>query len=112
MLISVCVLGMLGVAVRFGADHLMRASLFPWSTLLVNIIGCFLAGWLLSQPNINPVLKTSAVIGFCGGLTTFSALILQTSTMIGQGEYLKGFIYFMMTQAFGFLALWLGMKLR
>jgi CrcB protein len=112
MLISVCALGMLGVALRFGADQFMSGSAFPWSTFIVNIIGCFLAGWLLSQPNINPMLKTSAIIGFCGGLTTFSALILQTSTMIGQGEFLKGFIYFMMTQVFGFLALWLGVKLR
>jgi hypothetical protein len=32
--------------------------------------------------------------------------------MIGQGEFLKGFIYFMITQVSGFLALWLGIKLR
>jgi CrcB protein len=46
----------------------------PWCTLLVNVAGAALLGYVIAAlPERRPLLGT----GFCGGLTTFSTLQLE-----------------------------------
>ena len=63
---------------------------FPLGTFLINIIGCFLIGFLggLSErmtvePNLRLLLQT----GFLGGFTTFSSFGLETTQLARSGEY-------------------------
>jgi CrcB protein len=64
---------------------------FPWGTLLVNIagslaIGC-LAATVASPRTPNPAsLQAFAMVGLCGGFTTFSAFSLQTIDLLRSGH--------------------------
>jgi CrcB protein len=103
--------GVVGVSLRFCADNLIRINLFPAATLVVNIVGCFLAGFVLTSNNFSPVSRTSLLVGLCGGLTTFSALIIQCLQFFREGDFVRAFTYFMVSSLAGFLAAWAGMKL-
>ena len=86
----VAVGGAAGAALRYGVSHLWRngsdaylvwrtgAAAFPWTTLVVNVVGCFLMGVLTVAVKerfphaprlLNPLLGT----GVLGGFTTFSS---------------------------------------
>lgn len=52
---------------------------FPWGTLFVNVLGCFLLGWLLHADNpAHSHVKLALGTGFLGAFTTFSTFGLQT----------------------------------
>lgn len=63
---------------------------FPWGTLVVNAVGSFLLGLVLSA-NLMGMEAFEAhafsAIGFCGGLTTFSTFSLQTLTLVSQQKW-------------------------
>lgn len=75
------------VAHRFG-------ELFPWGTLVVNIVGCALIG-LLSGLHDSARVPLSAeargflMIGVMGGFTTFSSFSLQTLQRVQEGDWLR-----------------------
>jgi CrcB protein len=77
--------GGLGAAVRF-ATVVVAARLFgtafPWGTMVVNLVGCFLVGLLFALAErydmIGPSARLFFMTGFLGGLTTFSAYGLET----------------------------------
>jgi CrcB protein len=48
----------------------------PWGTLLVNVAGSFLLGWL-SGAAVGGSVEALLGVGFCGGLTTYSAFAVQ-----------------------------------
>ena len=74
--------GVLGALARHGltAAWPHPAGDFPWSTLVVNVSGCFLIGVLMTLIPQNPdaqrpVLRPFLGTGFLGGYTTFSASV-------------------------------------
>jgi CrcB protein len=103
--------GLTGVFLRYGADVLVRISFFPWATLLVNVVGCFIAGFVFQRPGISDDIRGPLLVGFCGGLTTFSALILQTLQMLKAGDFTRAVMYFLASATAGLIAAWLGMKI-
>ena len=115
--LSVAVAGMCGVLFRFGADHLTeRLSLHPAvGTFLVNIVGCFIAGVVytlaLSRTTTHAPWATVVIVGFCGGLTTFSSFALQAVLMFqrGQWQWLVG--YAVLSPLIGFVAVFGGLQL-
>ena len=102
--------GLVGVTLRYFSTELIKSEVFPVSTFLVNLFGCFIAGWAVTTPSFSFNTKTALVMGFCGGLTTFSALMLQSLQMIRAGDWLKAFAYLMVSQVCGLLVAWVGMK--
>lgn len=60
-------------------------SLYPWPTLLANAIGSLVIGILADQLIRNTSIYSSNslfwIIGFCGGLTTFSTFALENLTL-------------------------------
>jgi CrcB protein len=110
---------MLGVLTRYSIDSFFnnlssnKDQLFPYATLSANIIGCFIAGLLYSFINhkvSNSETYLLIIIGFCGGLTTFSSYALQSMTMFESGQVLKPFIYLTLSPALGLLFVFLGIK--
>ena len=82
-LLWVFVGGGLGSICRYAIANLLQQTnaLYPWPTLLANAIGSLLIGVLAEQLlRNNAAHSTNAlfwIIGFCGGLTTFSAFALE-----------------------------------
>lgn len=67
---------------------------FPWGTVLVNILGSLVIGFVatLTGPNGRLVVPVEAqafvMVGMCGGFTTFSAFSLQTLELARDGRLL------------------------
>ncbi len=61
---------------------------FPWSTLLINLIGTFILAWTATRLRQHPRARERAflVAGFCGGLTTFATMQLELVKLIDQGS--------------------------
>ncbi len=65
---------------------------FPWGTILINITGSFLIGFVGSLTATDgrlsglSELRTFLMIGFCGGYTTFSSFSLQTLDLMRDGR--------------------------
>ena len=89
--------GGLGAGCRFWIRELLPRithNQFPLSTLIVNLVGCFLAGlvymWLeqsVSHWSTNRTLFF--FVGFLGAFTTFSAFALDSLILFNQGETAK-----------------------
>jgi CrcB protein len=73
---------------------LLTGLRFPWGTILVNIIGSLVIGFVatLTGPNGRVVVPFNAqafvMVGLCGGFTTFSAFSLQTLELARDGRFL------------------------
>ena len=67
------------------------ASLFPFGTLTVNIIGSFIIGlvifYLDSLKIISSEMRLFLTIGLCGGLTTFSTFSYETVKLFQDSEF-------------------------
>ena len=79
---------------------------FPWGTLLVNVVGCFLICLLMElavhTSLVPPMARFASTTGFLGGLTTYSTFNFETLTLFGKGERKTAAAYFMATLVGGF----------
>lgn len=86
---------------------------FPIATLIVNVVGCFLAGLifgLVSQETAEAQnLKFLLLTGFCGGFTTFSAFALENVKLMNSGNTTTAVVYTGISIATGLLAVWIGL---
>lgn len=114
-LVLIGMAGAAGTLMRYGvsgAVHRFLGSNFPWGTFIVNISGCFLAGflWILAEKSIliNSSNRTIFFIGFLGAYTTFSSFMLETNQLIRDSEWLWAFKNILMNNLVGFIALFAG----
>jgi CrcB protein len=110
--------GGLGAAARYwltGIVHSRAGSIFPFGTLVVNGLGCFLIGFVMSSFEdrflLQPSIRVFLTIGILGGFTTFSSFSFETISLLRDGEFL-----YASTNVFGsiFICLigtWLGIQL-
>ncbi len=80
--------GALGTLLRAGLFEAVGegAPGWPWATLVVNVVGAFLLGYLVTA--LPPVTRHRPLwtTGFCGGLTTFSTLQVELLKMLEAGH--------------------------
>jgi len=86
---------------------------FPWATLCVNVLGSLVLGavsGVLSSQGGSAVLRAFAVIGFCGGFTTFSTFSNESLRMIESSQWGMLAVYITLSLLAGIAAVWIGIK--
>jgi CrcB protein len=81
--------GALGALARYGLDRFVEHHLitvFPWSTLVINVTGCLLAGLavgaIVERHEAPAWLRVGVVVGFLGAYTTFSTFAQETLDLL------------------------------
>ena len=110
--------GALGAAGRFwlgGAMLRQFSSGMPWGTLAANLIGSFAAGyiavWLEGRGPSALYWRAFLIVGLLGGLTTFSALMLETLLFARTQRNDLLLAYLGGTLVAGMLLVWAGARL-
>ena len=113
--IFIALAGLVGTLIRYwlaGFVTRQYGENFPWGTLIVNLIGSFLAGALyhLAEERllIPPTLRTVILIGLIGGFTTFSSYGLQTFTLLRDGQIGLATLNVAVSNVLGLLMVWMG----
>lgn len=87
---------------------------FPWSTLIVNLVGCFLIGLLsglLTRTSQSQYLSLFLTVGLCGGFTTFSTFSKECLNMLQTGDFLHLILYSTISLLAGVLLVFIGFRL-
>lgn len=109
------VAGLLGTLARYllsGWVARKAGETFPTGTLVVNLVGCFLAGFLYQLTEerflVDPVVRAAILVGFLGGFTTFSSYGLQTLTLLRDGEIWFAALNIVISNLAGIVLVWAG----
>ena len=89
-------------------------SAFPYGTMTINIIGCFLIGVVFAfseRGNFTMEWRLFLATGLLGGFTTFSSFSLETVSLLRGGQLLHAFIYILCSIVIGLLATFAGIFL-
>jgi CrcB protein len=88
---------------------------FPYGTLIVNVVGCFLIALVcqlaLSSTMISSSMRVTLASGFIGGLTTYSSFNYETTELLRERAWATGFMNVGVTLAACFVAGLLGLTL-
>ena len=81
-----------GVARYLIGKIFTSASMFPWGTFVVNIMGCFIIGMIYGLIDrgigLGEHTKLFLTVGFCGGFTTFSTFAHENYLLFQSGNIL------------------------
>jgi CrcB protein len=108
--------GAVGTLARYwlsGIVQRIAGAGFPWGTLVVNGLGCFVFGfvWTLAEDRllIGGQTRLILLVGFMGAFTTFSTYIFETQQMLVTAEWLLGTANFVVENIAGLTLVFLGM---
>jgi fluoride exporter len=109
--VAIAIGGVLGCWARYAMTNLVQAIYgrdFPYATLSINILACFMMGFLfeetLDRLTISPVLRVGILTGFIGGFSTFSTFAMETLLLMEQGAGGKSAIYVIVSIVLGLMA--------
>ncbi|ENN96379.1 camphor resistance protein CrcB [Methanocaldococcus villosus KIN24-T80] len=106
--------GFIGAVLRYLISGLIPYDFLPLGTLIVNMIGSFIIGFLMFSSlflDIPMEYKLLIGTGFCGALTTFSTFSYETFYMIDEGLFLKAFINIILNVSLCLIMVFLGRTL-
>ncbi len=104
----------IGGVLRYLLSQFMQTkflSTFPFGTLTVNIIGCFLIGLvfgLTDRGNLTQEWRLFLVTGLLGGFTTFSAFSAETVGLLRDGQFWYATAYILASVFIGLTATFIG----
>ena len=108
--------GAFGALSRYGiAEFVQRraGAHFPFGTMAVNLLGCFLAGLIISlaagRLQMDPELRLIILVGFMGAFTTFSTYIFETSELLKNGQWVSASINVLLQNTIGIIAIFTGL---
>jgi fluoride exporter len=104
-----------GGASRFALSTFVQqraSSAFPFGTLVVNITGSLILGFVLryalASPSVSAEMRALLTTGFCGGYTTFSTFSYESIALIEDGDYRRAAIYIVLSVVVSLIATFLG----
>lgn len=107
--------GAIGAMGRYAIGLLPVKTSFPILTLITNIIGAvligFIAGVISSREEVSPNAVLFWKTGVCGGFTTFSAFSLEAFTLLEDQAYLLGVAYILLSVVGCLTGIFCGKKL-
>ncbi len=114
--------GGLGAVCRYGVTTTVGAllgSLFPWGTLIVNLVGSLLMGLVLgallplakSLQLLPESLRLLLTVGFLGGFTTFSSFSMETLTLLRGDSFFLAAVNVVGSIVLGLAAAYIGYQL-
>ena len=115
-LISIFIGGGLGAIFRYLLSTLLSSKYLyflngiPLGTLIVNLIGCFLLGFISGAMPVNTTLKLALTTGFMGGLTTFSTFGLENARLLSEGQVNKALLHILLHVGLGIALSILGLS--
>ena len=110
--------GVLGVWARYGLTKAVQSVFtgeFPLGTLVVNVLGSFVLAFLfvetLERLTLPPAVRTGILTGGIGAFTTFSTFMVETLTLLEEGETGKAVAYLALSIVLGLIAAFGGVYL-
>jgi CrcB protein len=115
--------GALGSMLRFATATLIDSRLektgtvYYWGTMVVNITGCFIIGFIFSISStegrffLSPLARQFVLIGILGGYTTFSSFTLQTLLLAQDGQWTSVAANVFLSVGLCLAGVWLGSAL-
>lgn len=114
--------GGLGAVCRYGVTTTVGAllgGLFPWGTLIVNLVGSLLMGLVLgallplakSLQLLPESLRLLLTVGFLGGFTTFSSFSMETLTLLRGDSFFLAAVNVVGSIVLGLAAAYIGYQL-
>jgi CrcB protein len=113
--------GALGSMLRFGIGTLVDSgmskgtvTIFPWGTVIVNITGCFIIGFVFTISTaegrlyMSPLTRNFITIGILGGYTTFSSFSWQTLALFQSGQRWEAAANVLLSVVLCLVGVWLG----
>jgi CrcB protein len=115
IVLAVAAGGALGATARYLLDRFIEQrsfTVFPWSTLTVNVSGCFVVGLviaaLVDRHHLPTWLRVGLVVGVLGGYTTFSTFAQESLDLIEAEDFAAAFAYTLGSLGLGVAAVYLG----
>jgi CrcB protein len=101
--------GAAGTLARAGVAEALPVTpgTWPWATLVVNLLGTAILGWVVAADRWRPLVGT----GFCGALTTFSTFQVELVRLADDGHAALGVAYLAVSVTAGLVAAELGKRL-
>lgn len=103
-----------GATLRYSLGWLDRRRVFPWPTILANLLGSALMGAVLAagaDALLSPSWTFALGTGTAGGLSTFSSLAVDVAVLWKDGRRRSAAAYVALTVALGLAAAWGGYAL-
>lgn len=114
--LAIAIGGSFGAVSRYWVSNATYGWLgnnFPYGTLMVNVVGSLVMGFLtvlLTQRlNVSEELRLGLVVGFLGSFTTFSSFAMDSIHWLENGAILKTLSYVLLSLVFTVLGAWGGL---
>ncbi|MEY2476565.1 MAG: fluoride exporter [Actinomycetota bacterium] len=99
--------GALGALSRYAIGVGIGVRSFPFATLLINVVGSAVLGWVLAGPGADrwsTTATTAVAVGFLGAFTTFSTFAYETITMLRTDQPARALLYVALSVGLGLVA--------
>ena len=107
--------GALGAVGRYGISLIPVKTSFPVLTLVTNILGAILIGFVVGFATDREDISQNTVLfwktGVCGGFTTFSTFSLEAYQLLENKSYVLAGLYILLSVACCIVGILCGKKL-